>query len=80
MNAFMATSRFRCSPRFIAGATLQEESVSIVTPQHIQVHVRAWADQGTISKWAVPEVRFVDSLDKTSVGKLDKKVLRQKYG
>src|SRR6266852_2863848 len=66
--------------RPLALIVLKEESVSIVTPQHIQVHVRAWADQGTISKWAVPEVRFVDSLDKTSVGKLDKKVLRQKYG
>jgi non-ribosomal peptide synthetase component E (peptide arylation enzyme) len=33
-----------------------------------------------ISKWAVPEVRFVDQLEKTSVGKLDKKVMRQKYG
>jgi len=66
--------------RPLALIVLKEESVSIVTQQHIQVHVRGWADQGTISKWAVPEVRFVDSLDKTSVGKLDKKVLRQKYG
>ncbi len=66
--------------RPLALIVLKEESVSKVTQQHIQVHVRAWADRGTISKWAVPEVRFVDSLDKTSVGKLDKKVLRQKYG
>ena len=48
--------------------------------QHIQAHIRAWAERGVISKWAVPEIRFVDVLEKTSVGKLDKNVLRQKYG
>jgi fatty-acyl-CoA synthase len=52
---------------------------SQVTEQEIQAHVSAWVERGIISKWAVPEVRFVDSLDKTSVGKLDKKVMRQKY-
>jgi len=37
--------------------------------------------RGAISKYAVPEtIVFVESLDKTSVGKLDKKALRQKYG
>ena len=65
--------------RPLALIVLKEESVSTVTEQHIQVHVKAWADQGAISKWAVPDVRFVDNLEKTSVGKLDKKVMRQKY-
>jgi len=58
---------------------LKQESVSMVTEQHIQVHVRAWSDRGAISKWAVPDVRFVENLEKTSVGKLDKKVMRQKW-
>jgi fatty-acyl-CoA synthase len=53
---------------------------SKVTEQDIQAHVKLSADQGIISKWAVPDVRFVDALAKTSVGKLDKKVLRQAYG
>ncbi len=66
--------------RPLALIVLKQESVSVVTEQHIQAHVKVWADRGTISKWAVPEVRFVDSLEKTSVGKLDKKVLRQKHG
>ncbi|MCW8984913.1 MAG: AMP-binding protein [Thermoanaerobaculales bacterium] len=36
---------------------------------------------GEISKWAVPDdVLFVDAIDKTSVGKIDKKALRKKYG
>jgi len=58
----------------------QQENASGVTEQHIQADVREWAERGVISKWAVPEVRFVDLLEKTSVGKLDKKVLRQKHG
>ena len=66
--------------RPLALVVLRQENASTVTEQHIQAHVRAWAERGVISKWAVPEVRFVDVLEKTSVGKLDKKVLRQKYG
>ena len=65
--------------RPLALVVLKEESVSVVTEQHIQAHVRVWAERGAISKWAVPQVRFVEYLEKTSVGKLDKKVLRQKY-
>lgn len=65
--------------RPLALVVLKQESVGAVTNQHVQAHVKAWAERGVISKWAVPEVRFVDYLEKTSVGKLDKKVLRQKH-
>ena len=65
--------------RPLALIVLKQESVSVVTEQHIQVHVRAWSDRGAISRWAVPDVRFVENLEKTSVGKLDKKVMRQKW-
>ena len=78
--AVIALSDEKWGERPLALIVLKQESVNLVTEQHIQAHVRVWADRGTISKWAVPEVRFVDNLDKTSVGKLDKKVLRQKYG
>ncbi|MDE2148468.1 MAG: fatty acid--CoA ligase [Gammaproteobacteria bacterium] len=38
------------------------------------------AERGAISSYGVPErIEFVDSLAKTSVGKLDKKALRQHY-
>ncbi|HEX8987073.1 MAG TPA: fatty acid--CoA ligase [Rhodocyclaceae bacterium] len=44
----------------------------------IQAHVKAYADQGHISKYAVPDqVRFVDSLARTSVGKLNKRAMRE---
>ncbi len=66
--------------RPLALVVLKQESVCVVTDQHVQAHVKAWAERGVISKWAVPDVLFVDSLEKTSMGKFDKKVLRQKHG
>jgi fatty-acyl-CoA synthase len=48
--------------------------------EEIKALIRAKVDQGGMSKWAIPDrVLFLDALDKTSVGKLDKKVLREKY-
>jgi fatty-acyl-CoA synthase len=50
-------------------------------PEAVQAHLRACAERGEISTWAVPEeVRLVDAIDKTSVGKIDKKALRDRYG
>ena len=46
----------------------------------IRGFVVGYAEKGVISKYAVPDrIVFVDALNKTSVGKLDKKLLRQKY-
>lgn len=51
-----------------------------VSAEDIRAHLRQFADQGLISKYAVPDrVLFVDAIEKTSVGKLDKKLLRSKY-
>src|SRR6201995_4637717 len=47
----------------------------------VQQHVKAYADKGVISRFAIPDrIMFVEVLDKTSVGKIDKKALRAKYG
>ena len=47
----------------------------------IQAAVKAEVEQGRLSKWAIPErVEFVEALPKTSVGKMDKKVMRATYG
>jgi fatty-acyl-CoA synthase len=44
-------------------------------------HVMQRVEAGAISKYAVPErIEFVDAIAKTSVGKLDKKLLRQQFG
>jgi fatty-acyl-CoA synthase len=46
----------------------------------IRGFVLGYAEKGVISKYAVPDkIVFVDALEKTSVGKLDKKLLRRKY-
>ena len=49
------------------------------TEDSIRRHVTQFAEQGVISKYGVPDrVYFVESIPKTSVGKLDKKVIRAK--
>ncbi len=46
----------------------------------LQQHLTQFVDSGTISKFAIPQqMRFVDAIDKTSVGKINKKLLREKY-
>jgi fatty-acyl-CoA synthase len=50
------------------------------TADDIKAHIKAFADKGIISNWAVPDrIEFVEAIDKTSVGKIDKKLLRSKY-
>ncbi|HEX4585022.1 MAG TPA: fatty acid--CoA ligase [Burkholderiaceae bacterium] len=47
----------------------------------IQAHLCELAAKGIISKYGVPErIVFVEALPKTSVGKLDKKALRGRFG
>jgi fatty-acyl-CoA synthase len=51
-----------------------------VSEADIKAHLHDFAARGVISKYGVPDrIVFVDLLPKTSVGKLDKKVLRQQY-
>ena len=52
-----------------------------ITQEQIRAHVEERAHAGVISRYAVPErIWFVEEIDKTSVGKIDKKALREKYG
>lgn len=47
----------------------------------LREHMQCYATKGVISKFGIPEkIIFVENLPRTSVGKLDKKVLRQQYG
>jgi len=51
--------------------------VASPTQEAICQHVQDYVQRGVISKYAVPDcVHFVDAIPKTSVGKLDKKVIR----
>ena len=52
-----------------------------ITQEEIRAHVKERADAGAISTYAVPErIWIIEEIDKTSVGKIDKKALREKYG
>ncbi len=52
-----------------------------LTEDAVKAGIKEHAKRGAISPWAVPErVLIVDAIEKTSVGKIDKKLLREKYG
>jgi fatty-acyl-CoA synthase len=54
---------------------------SSVSDAAIKGHLKMFADKGVISKYGIPEkILFIDSIPKTSVGKIDKKKLRERYG
>jgi fatty-acyl-CoA synthase len=54
-----------------------KRGIAIPTEDDIRQQVAQFAGRGAISKYAVPDrVYFVESIPKTSVGKLDKKVIR----
>ena len=61
--------------RPLALVVLRPECKGNISPEDIRSHL------GRIfAKWQLPDaVRFVESLPKTSVGKMDKKVLRAEY-
>jgi len=52
-----------------------------VDAESIRELVAGYAEKGIISRYGIPEnIKFVDSLPRTSVGKLDKKVMRVEHG
>jgi fatty-acyl-CoA synthase len=54
---------------------------STLDDEAIRQHVKTFVAQGILSVWAIPErVEFVEAIAQTSVGKIDKKLLRKQYG
>jgi fatty-acyl-CoA synthase len=52
-----------------------------VSESDIKAHLKVFAEGGVISKFGIPDkIIFVDSLPRTSVGKINKKELRETYG
>jgi fatty-acyl-CoA synthase len=46
----------------------------------IRDHLKVFADKGIISKYGIPaKILFIDNIPKTSVGKINKKELREQY-
>ncbi len=53
---------------------------STITERDISQHIKQYADKGLVNKQVVLlKVRFVEVIDKTSVGKVSKVTLREKY-
>lgn len=78
--AFIGVPDAKWGERPMALIVLRPAERARCTEETIRDHLRQFADRGLISKYAVPErVLFVDSLDKTSVGKLDKKAMRTQF-
>ena len=52
-----------------------------LTDAAIKTHLKVFSDNGVISRYGIPErILFIDQIPKTSVGKFDKKTLRDRYG
>jgi fatty-acyl-CoA synthase len=64
--------------RPLALIVLKPDFVGKVDQAAIQAHVRAFAEQGKISRYGIPDrVEFVGALARTSVGKLNKRLMRE---
>jgi fatty-acyl-CoA synthase len=67
--------------RPLALVILDPKASAPATADDIKAHAKVYADKGVISKYGMPEkILFVKEIPKTSVGKIDKKALRQTYG
>lgn len=66
--------------RPLAFVVLKPEYKDKVGEEDLKKHLEKFVENGTITKWAIPDsIYFLDSLPKTSVGKIDKKVLRERF-
>ena len=66
--------------RPMALVVLKSDHVGKATTDDLKAHFMKHVDSGAISKWGVPDkVSFVDALPKTSVGKLNKRAMRQQF-
>lgn len=76
--AVIAVPDEKWGERPLALVTLKEGFKDKVTAEEIKAFFGEFVARGVISKWGVPDrVLFVDTLAKTSVGKLNKRAMRQ---
>jgi fatty-acyl-CoA synthase len=66
--------------RPIALVVRDSQSQEAASEASIKAHVGKVAETGAISRYAIPQtIVFVDHIERTSVGKIDKKLLRERY-
>jgi fatty-acyl-CoA synthase len=69
----------RWGERPVALVVLRSGATCENAAQKVRDHVAKFVAEGAISRYAVPDhVHFVEAIPKTSVGKLDKKVIRER--
>jgi fatty-acyl-CoA synthase len=56
------------------------EAKGRITAEAMKEHLKGYVAQGVIASWSVPDrYEFIDEIPKTSVGKIDKKILRSRF-
>ena len=66
--------------RPLAVVVLKDQYKDKVTQENLKDFFIKFVEDGTISKWAIPDkIEITDSLPKTSTGKLDKKAIKNKH-
>ncbi|MGA2124653.1 MAG: fatty acid--CoA ligase, partial [Xanthobacteraceae bacterium] len=66
--------------RPLALVVLEPEFAGKIAAEDLRAHVTSYADRGIISRLAIPErITLVTDLPLTAVGKIDKKVLHERY-
>jgi len=68
------------SERPIALVILKQGYEGKATEEDLKMHLMKYVENGKIPKWWIPDkIFFVKEIPLTSVGKIDKKVIREKY-
>lgn len=77
--AVIGTSDAKWGEKPLALIVVREDATEPETKEMVG-HVKSFIDKGLMSKLALLlEVKYVDQIDKTSVGKINKKVLRETF-
>ena len=79
-SAAIGVADSKWGERPVMMVVLKPEHRGRVNVEHLLAHMQLAADQGRLPKYGVPKrFELVESLPKTSVGKLDKKRMRKEY-
>lgn len=77
-SAVIGVADEKWGERPLALVVLKEGFAGQVRAEDIQAHLLNFVEQGHLSKFGVPEqIRFVEQLPRTSVGKLNKRAMRE---
>jgi len=80
-SAVIGVPHEKWGERPLALVVLKPDYKDTITPENLRSFLLQFVEHGTISKWAVPDTfHIVDQIPKTSVGKIDKKLIREKVG